>query len=424
MAKRRSRKRQKTKRHSKKPATDESTSLIEMLAKRNAEAGPDDFADSFIHIMQRSATLRHEPEFADFYLDPMQTLEVTARHFPRFQRQMMQMLRRGEEPDATKYDNYRIAVLDDMDTPQLRQQLRRRLDRYTNRYKRKRGCDVAKLESALFLRVLLDEKANKLVGGKKPLPLGVYALVTVIYEDSFNRAMEEIPTARDIVGDELYGTWCAQHHREDMEAITTAVEQIDAFAELEERIEADPALALAWKRQELSLLKEYQTQISAGLRIEPGFFSPDEIALTMDKVEQRYLSKPWSPSRYFALVALRNFVKCARETLDEIVSPQRVAEIAVGLKSVGQHSLETNDERLRALLPHIQATIHCLRRIKIPSQNQILMTMYVSDFPQALSDMDTLSPGWQRLLKRLKKSRFAPRLANSMDDSSLSLESE
>ena len=102
-------------------------SPLEMLAERAAEAGPDDFADSFIRLMQWSASLRHEPEFADFYLDPMQTLEVAARHFPRFQRQMMRVLRRGGKPDAAKYDDYRIAVLDDMDTPQLRQQLRRPL---------------------------------------------------------------------------------------------------------------------------------------------------------------------------------------------------------------------------------------------------------------------------------------------------------
>ena len=379
--------------------------ITRMLTERAIAAGSDYFKDNFIRIMRNSVTLRYEPEFADFYLDPRQTLEAAAHRFPRLRRQMARVLRRGKEPTTTIYDDYRIIVLDDMDTPQLRQQLRRRLDRCTNRLKRSRDAD--RLEMALFLTVLLGDTANKLVDGKKPLPLGAYGLVTAIYEDSFDRAMEEIPTARDIIGDEFYRLWCAKFRQDDMDAITTAVEQVSAFTELAERLETDPALALAWERQESYLIEDLQTHTAAGLRFKPGFFTPDEVALAMDKMEQRYLSKPWSPSRYFTLLALLNFTNCVRETLDEIMSPRRVDEIVEGLNSVGQHCLETDDERLRSLAPHVQAVIHHLQRVRLPSQNQVLLTMYVLSFPTSEDDVDTLSPRWRRLFKRLRKSRFA-----------------
>jgi len=393
---------------------------MEMLPKRVAEAGSNDFWDDFIPIMQQSSSLRHEPEFADFYLDPMQTLENSARHFPRFQRRMMRMMRRGKKPDASKYDDYRTAVLDDMDTPQLRQELRHRLDHYITRPKRKRkrrGRDTAKLESALFIRMLLDEKADKLLDGKKPLPLGVYALVTVIYEDSLDRAMKEIPTARDIVGNDFYRTWCARHHKEDMHIIATAVEQIDVFAELEERIKADPALALAWKRQELSLIEEFQMKIlKMGLHISPDFFTPDETMLALDKMERQYLSKPWSLGRYFPILVLPNLAECIRETLAEIMTPKRIVEMSKGLKALGRYCLEGDNDSMRPLVPHIQAAIHHLEREAL-SQNQVAATIYTSQsLHAALSDPDALSPRLQRFFKRMRKSRMMQKTIGNPDD--------
>ncbi len=393
---------------------------MEMLAKRVAEARSNDFWDDFIPIMQQSGSLRHEPEFADFYLDLVQTLEVSAQHFPPFQRQMMRILRRGKEPDAGKYDDYRIAVLDDMDTPQLRQELRQRLDRYINRLKRKRkrrGHDATNLESALFIRVLLDEKADKLVDGKKPLPLGIYALVTVVYEDSFDRAMEEIPTARDIVGNDLYGIWCARHHKEDMRMIAQTGEQIDTFAELEEHIKADRALALAWKRQESSLIEEFQKKaLEMGLRISPDFFTPDEAKLALDKLEHKYLSKPWSLSRYFPILAFPHLSECVREALVETMTPPKVVEMSDGLKSLGQYCLEAEDDSLRPLASHIQAAIHHLER-EPPSQNQVAAMIYIMQSLRiALSDPNALSPRLQRLFKRMEKSRMLHKMIGNPND--------
>ncbi len=395
-------------------------SSMEMLAEQVAKTESNDFWDNFIPIMQRSADLRHEPEFADFYLDPVQTLETSARHFPSFYRQMMQILDREKEPDTNKYDEYRIAVLDDMDTPQLRQQLRQRLDRYTKRLNRKRkrkhSRDAARLESALFIRVLLDKKADKLMDGEKPLPLGVYALVTTTYEDSVDRAMEEVPTARDIVGDDFYRMWCVRHHTEDMQTISTAMERIDVFAELEDLIAADPALALAWERQESALIEEFPEKIlEMGLRISPGFFTLNEATLALDKLDRQYLSKPWSVSRYSSTQAFHNFSECIRETLREILTPQRIVEMSNELRSLGQYCLEPDNDSVRPMALYIQAAIRHLERVE-PSQNQVAAAIYLmQSLHAAISDMDALSPHLQRLLKRMGKSRIARELSGESE---------
>ena len=70
--------------------------------------------------MQGSVVLRREKEFADFYLEPVPLLEAAARCFPRFNRRAKRVARRGEEGVTPIYDDYRIAVLDELDTPQLR----------------------------------------------------------------------------------------------------------------------------------------------------------------------------------------------------------------------------------------------------------------------------------------------------------------
>jgi len=120
--------------------------------------------------MQGGAALRQEPEFADLYFEPRQTLEAAARHFPRFSQRLRRVARRDENAVAPVYDDYRIAVLNDLDTPQFRQQLQRRLEQCIDRLKY--GHDVEKLETALFISVLLSNKASKTMKGKKPLPLG------------------------------------------------------------------------------------------------------------------------------------------------------------------------------------------------------------------------------------------------------------
>ncbi len=378
---------------------------------------PDYSEDNFIRILQHSAALRDEPEFSDLYLDPLQTLETATRHFAHFQRQVTRAMRQGREPVTDIYDEYRIAVLDDLDTPQLRQQLCGRLDRYIDRPKRKRGRDADKLESALFLRVLLDDKADKLVKGKKPLPLGVFALVTIMYEDSFDRAMQEIPTAREIVGKDLYEMWCAKYHDQDMEAIIAATERASTFDELAARVDANPDLALAWERQEEYLLDELESQVSEGrLTITPNPFTADDAVLAMDKMEQRYLAKPWHLSRYSAVLAMSSFAICIWETLDEIVSPQRVTEMIAEFESDGQECLESDDERVRVLAPHVLAAVHHLQNELQPARNQVVRMMFMSNFTATLKDMDnadTLSPRWQRFLQRAEKSRLLQRMTNA-----------
>jgi hypothetical protein len=387
-----------------------STAVTEVI-ERIAAAGPDYFQDNFARLMIDSATLGQEPEFADLYFDSRQTLQAAARHSPRLMRRLKRVARRAGEGAILVYDDYRIAVLNDLDTPQFRQELQRRLARCTDRLMG--GNDADKIEIALFLALFLMPEARKVVRGKKPLPLGVYGLVTTIYEDSFDRAMAEIPEARDIIDDTLYDLWCARHSKEDMAIIRAAVEQIDAFEELAVRMETDPALTQAWRRQESYLIEEFQTHMAqAGLSIEPSFFTPDEAALPVAMMEQRYWNRPWSPSRYFAAVAMLNFMRCIIEAVDEIVSPERVTQMSQGLKSVGQMCLQADDERLRALVPNIQAAIHHLQSKARPSQNKVVTTLYLMSLSLAM-DEESLSPQWRRFLERTQKSRLMRRFTRA-----------
>ena len=408
MTKKRSRgKRKKSSPAAGRPASTAVTEVIERIAA----AGPDYFQDNFGRLMIDSAILRQEPEFADLYFDSRQTLQAAARHFPRLSRRLRRVARRAGEGAIVVYDDYRIAVLNDLDSPQFRQELQRRLARCTDRLKH--GHDADKIEIALFLALFLMPETRKAVGGKKPLPLGVCGLVTTIYEDSFDRAMAEIPEARDTIGDTLYDLWCARHNKEDMVVIRAVVEQIDDFEELAVRVEADSTLARAWQRQESYLIEEFQTLIAqTGLSIEPSFFTPDEAALPLAMMEERYWNKPWSPSRHFAALAMLNFMRCLFEAVDEIVSPERMTQMSQGLKSLGQMCLQADDERLRSLVPNIQAAIHHLQSEAMPSRNKVVTTLYLMSLSMTMAD-ESLSPQWRRFVERTQKSRLMQRFTRT-----------
>jgi hypothetical protein len=121
-----------------------------MVAERIAAAGPSYFADNFIRILQGCTILRQEPEFANLYFEPRQTREAAARRFLRFRPRLMRAARRGTEAAAPLYDDYRIAVMNDLDTPQFRRQLQRRLGQCMDRLKYDHNAE--KIEMVLFIR--------------------------------------------------------------------------------------------------------------------------------------------------------------------------------------------------------------------------------------------------------------------------------
>jgi hypothetical protein len=383
----------------------------DVVRERITSAGPDYLPRNLGRLLMGSVTLRQEPELADFYLDPGQTLEAAARHSRYLHRRMRQAMRRAEEDPTPTYDDYRLAVLMDLDTPQFRQDLQHRLEQCKDRLGS--GHDADKLEMALFLILFLMPDTRSTLGGKKPLPLGVCPLVAIIYDDSFDQAMAEIPEARDIIDDTLYDLWCVRHAREDMAIIRTAVEQIEAFEDLAVRLEADPLLAHAFQRQESFLIEEIQTYMSQkGLSIKPGFFTADEAALPLARMEQRYWNRPWSLSRYSTTLATMNLVRCLFATLDEIVSPERMRQMSEGLKSLGRTCLKASDTRLRSLVPNVQAAIHHLQSETRPSQNKVVTTLYLMSLALAMGE-EPLSPQWQRFVKRTEKSRLMRRLSQA-----------
>jgi hypothetical protein len=375
------------------------------VVKRIVDQGPAYVKDSFVRLLQSSADLRTEPEFADLYLDPVPLLEAAARHYPRFRRRAKRAMRRNDQEVPSLYDDYRIAVLDDLDTLELRRELRGRLDRCLDRLKY--GDDEIQIEAAVLTSMLLSDEASQILNGKRSLPLGLYGLVTALHEDSFDRAMEAVPDARDTVGDELYALWCDRHQEEDLDRIEAAVKGLVAFEELASRRESDRALALAWMRQEDHLHESLGLHIADGaLSIEPRAFSPDEISLAIERMERRHWRKPWSPSRYMTAMAVLNLLGCIREAVNEIVSPERIAGLVEAFTVIGRACVESDDERKRSWVPAVQAGIDDLVEAESPSQSRVLLMLYLQGLIRALNEAEAPSPHWRRLYRSLMKSRL------------------
>jgi hypothetical protein len=255
--------------------------------------------------------------------------------------------------------------------------------------------------------MLLDAEKGRFLKRGKTVPLGLMGLVTVVYEESLDRAMETVPEAREIVGDKLYRVWCDGHKEQDLAEIDAVLQQVTDFEELAVRLEGDSTLAWAWKRQEGDLLGSFWVHLVSGvLCSDPRFFAPDEIRAAMHKMEQRHWSKPWSVSRYLLIPASLNLLACIKETVDEVMSAERVAELVTILKVMGQSCLASQDEQMRSAVLALQAGIAELAETKPVSQSKVMQMLFLQDLIETLGEVDELGPHWARFIQQTSDSRL------------------
>jgi hypothetical protein len=228
------------KRRKKKHTRRSDFATAQQVAERIIAEGPEYLDKNLVRMMLTSANLRDEREFADLTFDPQRTLEAAARHFPRFRRRILRTAERNEGDAGMVYDDYRIAAMEELDTPRLRE----------------------------------------------------------------------------------------------------------------------------------------------------------------------YLSKPWHLSRYIFPWALVSWFQVTQETLAEVVTPKRQAEIAAELRAAGQQALESDDAKMRHLAPHFLAVAESVASADYPPNNGVLRSMFLVSFDAWFGDTETLSPQWQRFLDRADKSRF------------------
>ena len=96
--------------------------------------------------------------------------------------------------------------------------------------------------------------------------------------------------------------------------------------------------------------------------------------------------------------------------LDDLALSSRAPRLVEALSALGQSCLDSDDEQNRALVPAIQAAIDNVCGAETPSQSRTWQVFYLQGFFKATRDADSLSPHWQRFLRRLQKSRLFKQL--------------
>lgn len=405
MTKKRKRARAKKRSRSKSSSSRSISDAGMRVLERAVTGGAQYILESLPHVLQASAELRTEKEFANYYLEPKPLLEAAARRFPRFRRRAKRRTRLGRPLEASLYDDYRIAVLGDLDTPALRKELGNRAQRCFERLMF--GSDEPNIESALFLSMLLDPEKGRVLRRGKRVPLGLMGLVTVVYEESFDRAMETVPEARETAGESLYSVWCDRHKEQDLAELDALLEGLPEFDQLGVRLKAESRLAWVWKRQQEGILESLWVHIVSGvLSFEPGFFAPEEIQTAMDRMERRHWSKPWNLSRYLLIPASLNLLACINETLDEIMSRERTAELVKALQAVGQSCFASQDEQMRSFVLAVQAGIEELAVVEPVSRTKVVQNLFLHELIETLSEAKDLSPHWLRFSQQVARSRL------------------
>ncbi len=398
------------KKRSAKRRQDSTPPTLTML-QRLTQGGPEYMEENFIRLMRDSGQLQEEPEFTDLYFDLEQTLAVSNKQFARFRKLFQKAIKRDDEDTViTTYDDYRIAVINELATPKFKQQLKHNLDRCQKRLNPNNQSEL--LECAAFVSVLMD--SEKL---QENFPLGIYGLVTVIYGASFDRAMIELPNAHDLIDDNLlYTIWQAKHETDDIILLELAVKAANTFEELLNEVDDEPELAVALQRQQEHLAKALpQRLMSLGIWFKPHFFEPDEIRVGLDIMEAKYLSKPWSLSRYITPLIVFKYVKVIYQTLEELMTPQRQEEAIAWWQHNGQICLTGDDDAKHALSVNVLAAVKLLQSEPDPVHSPIITSMYaIETFAFISASSDNLSPVWTKTFNRIEKSIFWKLISRKM----------
>jgi hypothetical protein len=402
MAKRRPDKRRSRRNEKQTPMTQAAMTL------RLLQGGPEHLKENIIEAMQDSHRLQQEPEFKAFYFDLEQILPVARRQFNRYKRRLFKAIKaKDQDTFDTTYDDYRIAAVAELATPEFNEQLRQRLDRCSKRLTHSRQADL--FEAATVTAVFLNSKEL----GEK-IPLGLHGLVASIYEASFDQAMFKWPDARYQVGDDLSTMWQARAETDDLALLARVVAAATTFDELLANMAGNVEVAMALHRQEHHLIDEFQQEtLAKGLWLGPDCFTRDELKLVVNIMETEHLNKPWSLSRYIGLLTVFNFINSLLEALYELMTPQRRDDAVAWWQAIGQTCF--NDETLRRFAPHVLAAIHSLRTAPELSRSRAITSIYLAEVSKFATKAENVSPVFSQAFKRAEKSYFLKLAAGKLN---------
>jgi hypothetical protein len=327
------------------------------VADKIARGGKSYFEDNFERIMIDAFALAEEPEFSDLYFDHEKTGTVTARIGRKFEKQFDAARKKGEDEAHQVYDEMRIEIVDALATPAFRKEVFRRLEQLANRLAG--TADAGKLETAFILGSMLR---------MKKLPWGICGLILAIYDRTLERGRRKLEEARSVMQEvlELIGP------DQDPETVLSTLQDPGHIGELTEKLAARPELRQRLERQFDKMVEEFERALWTG-EARLDLFTQEEIQLPFHRMQEKIEAENVDISTADPQKTTQDLIQFMRNSLAEIITPERFREIKASFQRVLQ---QWQREKNKWALP-LQVEIGWLDDYKV-EENTFLLAAYVA----------------------------------------------
>jgi hypothetical protein len=285
----------------------EAQKVMEKLARIN----PATDEALFMRAMMDAESLRSEPELQDFHLPSDEVGRAVNRFLPKYEPLLERAKQRGEEEFQTTYDDLRIEALELVLTRERRQDFLKRYDALLRRLMK--GQDAKKLEQALIVRTLLDEKT---------LPWGANALVTSIFEEAKEEALERYEKANDLLRQLV--------KQENPEAtdqeLLELLEDPERIRELSDSLDIPPSMMEQLQEMTGDVLAEFESALYAG-EFELDLFMAEELEQVVEQINMFTAKERPDRSTEMSPETAQRLAHILAQFVGEIMTEQRIAQM-------------------------------------------------------------------------------------------------
>lgn len=338
------------------PAAPISTQAQRVI-KKIASGGENYLRDNFERIMLASYDLADEPEFKEVTFPEEKTIRSTEKWMKKNQTRLERATEKGDEDLHQALDDVRIQIIDDILTPQLRKDVLTRLDNLTKRLMT--GVDTNKLENALVLNPLLK---------MKKLPWGICGLILAIYDRSVKPTLEDASIMDEVFGDLLDD----MEHNDNIDTILAATKESEKINAFTKKFESIPGLRERLEQQAENYAVDFENAIIRG-EINLILFSKAEVELALNRFLKEFAPDQLDISKKPSEQVSNRFIEIIRESLVEIMTPERLQEMKTDLEKLSKKWLRSKNKWASGLMTEI----YWLDDLEI-LENQFLLIVYTN----------------------------------------------
>jgi hypothetical protein len=295
---------------------------------------PDEVMEIFLKFLVDSDILADEPEFIDFRFDTQKAQSCAERTIKKHARELSNAEKEGREELSYVQEKLLIEVIDQLLSPEIRQDLINRIDLLQNRLEVSKA-DFEKLAMVAALKTAFESN---------DFPWGMVNLTVELFKRSLKNAKPDPDIAQlyeqvqALIGEDL-----------DEEEFLEKIGDPEFVKKLETEIDTNSDLFQRVAKQAEAISEDFIHAIFHG-QVELDLFTVAELTNFLKRVQERVLVAELDPSKYGSPEVVDVFKVTINEYIYEILTPDRLKTMKEKLQGITKTWLKEGNVFAGALL--------------------------------------------------------------------------